>query len=133
MTKFTAQTKFTPMGAKRPALLIYTDMRGHTWHIVQNGDGEDAEWRTWPSTEAAAAYGLAEFRVNGPGYPGNYFAMSFGPNAAQSIINGIEERLEAARAASATPGEHFDRTPDKKFPWWLVIVGAILLKKKGRR
>lgn len=132
MAKFTAKTKFAQSEDAITALNIYTDMRGHTWYVVQHGIGGDAEWWAHPTLEAAKAYGLEEYQIV-EGKPLITFALAYGPNAAQSIINGIEERLESARAAGQTPGEFFDKTPDKKFPWWLVVLGALAYAKHSKR
>lgn len=132
MAKFTAQTQFAPTPQTTPALLLYTDMRGHIWSIVQHGFDKEAEWWAHPTTEAAKFYGLEEYELR-TGQPTVTFAVAFGPKAAQSIINGIEERIEAARAAGESPGQHFDQAGGGGFPWWLVLLGVYALSKRKRR
>lgn len=132
MATFTAKTQFAPTSQTTPALLIYTDMRGHAWYIVQHGFDDDAEWWAHPTVDAAKAYGLEEYQLV-EGKPVITFSTAFGPNAAQSIINGIEERLEAARAAGQTPGAFFDKTPPAPFPWLLALLAVAALWKGGKR
>jgi hypothetical protein len=142
MAAFTAKTQFEESEDTKPALLVYTDMRNHTWYVVQHGFGEDAEWWSYPSVETAKAYGLDEYTIENSNYPGNYFAMVFAgapsknapdKTTSQLLIDAIEQRLELARAAGETPGEKFDRTPDRKFPWWLLILGALAWSSKKKR
>lgn len=133
MAKFTAATQFAPTPETTPALLLYTDMRGHVWSIVQHGFDNDAEWWAHPMTETAKFYGLEEYELR-DGQPVITFAVAFGPKASQSIITGIEERIEAARAAAQTPGEYFDPNPGaaKPFPWLLALLAVAALWKSGK-
>jgi hypothetical protein len=118
-TKFTAETPINPTEDRE---YIYEDMRGRHW-LVKQRKGPPPMFVAFPEADAAAAYELKRD------------VMFSAATHADMLIDGIEERLESARAAGVTAGEHFYQVPPKGgFPWWLVIVGALLLTdKRGRR
>lgn len=120
VTAFTKQTAFA--GNTDVPAYAYTDMRGHAWSVKETQPGK--AWSAYPSAEAATAYNLV---------PGRMFAAA---SDAEGMVDVIEERLEAARAAGKSPGDFFGTAPPGGgFPWWLVALGvaAYLHDKKRRR
>jgi hypothetical protein len=126
MPAFTKSTKFSD-GAE----FTYEDMRAHNWTVKRKTEGallKNSTWTAFPTEDTAKAYGLR---------PGSMFSAA---SDAEMLIDGIEERLEAARLDGKTPGEMFQPqgnvSEPSGFPWWLLAVGVLLImdeKKKGGR
>jgi hypothetical protein len=125
---FTKTTAFPP-DAKQ--WFIYEDMRGKHWAVKPKpGVGLDSLsnppiWQAWPMPDAVAAYDWPLAR------------MFNAATDAEMLIDGIEERIEDARQAGETPGQHFGAiAKPSSFPWWLVLLGAAAYyhsKTKRRR
>lgn len=96
----------------------YTDMRGNQWLVQWTGSA----WTSTPTTQTVEAY--KGYEVNGDPLVRSKKQFNAATTAAD-LIDGIEERIEDARA----------RGVSQPFPWWLVLVGAALYyaKKKRRR
>jgi hypothetical protein len=118
--KFTETTHINPTESDWE--WTYEDMRGRHW-LVKQRKGPPPMFVAFPEADAAAAYQLKRD------------VMFSAATHADMLIDGIEERLESARAAGVTPGEHFYQVPaSSKFPWLLVVIGALLLTdKRGSR
>jgi len=98
----------------------YTDMRGNQWLVQWTGKA----WTSSPTTQTVEAYAGYTLDTGDPLVRSK--AMFNAATTATDLIDGIEERIEAARARGVA----------KPFPWWLVLVGVAAYhysKKKRRR
>lgn len=122
LPKFTKQTKFSSYSGE----YLYEDMRGNRWVIKQKDADNVSEarnqWLAYPYADAAKAYELQLGR------------MFRAASDATMMIDDLEGDIEAARAAGQSPGEFFGHVKRDPFPWWLLLLVAVVLdEKKGRR
>jgi hypothetical protein len=102
----------------RPVLPYeYTDMRGNHWLVQWTGSA----WTSTPTAQTVEAYKAYTMDDGSPLVRKGMFNAA---TTAPDLIDGIEERIEAARA----------RGLSKPFPWWLVIaaLAALHMSKKRR-
>lgn len=91
----------------------YRDVRGQYWNVRWNTTS--FTWNAYPLAETARVYN-AQYDMKLQ--PKKMYAAA---NDAAGMVSVINERVESARV-----------TAGSAFPWWLLVVGYLLMKGKRR-